>query len=305
MPKSFTLDERCLQTIKLWLTDGSYYCDDTPPSLSLYANIPEEVRKCFSADAFRFLTHSVQTVFEVEKTTAYPKLTSWRVIQIYYAAFFAAHSVLRFFGRSFSHLESGHVTFLQDRCRSETGYVPVMQSAYYLLDYDFETSRVSFERKSESHKDLWGCFNSLISSLSVSVLELRASDLRKQDLSNRFSEISDLLTYRGRYTGGNWLSVLRNEVNYESLPGPRFPFTKSTPDFTFLMSKVKDWRSGLSDAIDVKAARSDLELFFYSAFCVIDLAVSLGRDYQGMVSKPGVRSGDFSRLLHSSIAKAA
>ncbi|UWR30988.1 hypothetical protein K3758_05530 [Sulfitobacter sp. W002] len=302
MPKSLSYDEDCKQTVKLWLSDGNYYVNNCPPELSLFCQITEEIKKSMSLDAFRFAAHSAQTVFELEQTGAYPKLTSWRVIQTYYAAYFAAHAILRFFGRSFSHLENGHVNFLKVRCNSEAGYLPNLPSTYYLIVFSPEGQALSFTKCSESHKDLWKSFNDLIREISTISLTLRASEDRRQALSLIFSNLSDSLCQRGQFQSGNWLSVVRNEVNYKSSHGVWFPFSKATPSFSDLMAKVKDWRKGSTDLGNPNYIRNELERFFVTAFSVIDLGLSLAQDYQEIVEKSGRRSSDFSRLLKISAA---
>lgn len=300
--KSLSYDEECTQTLKLWLIEGNYYINNSPPDLSLFCQTTEEIKKSLSLDAFRFAAHAAQTVYELEQTSAYPKLTSWRVIQAYYAAYFSAHAILRFFGSSFSHLEAGHVQFLRDRCFSEAGYNPALPSTYYLINFIPESQNLVFTKFSESHKDLWRAFNDLLRQLSLSSLTLRASSSRRQDFSQMFSELSDALCSRGQHQSGNWLSVVRNEVNYKSMHGVWFPFMKTTPAFDTLMVRVKNWRSGAFELTNPNTIRNDLERFFVVAFIIIDLGLSLARDYQEIVEKSGRRSSEFFRLLKLSAA---
>lgn len=300
--KGFVSNEDCRQSLKLWLTDGNYYINETPPELSLFCQSVDEVKKCFSLDAFRFAAHSAQTVYELEKSSAYTKLTSWRMIQTYYAAYFAAHAVLRFFGCSFSHLEAGHVRFLKDRCTSEVGYSPNLPSTYYLISLSPETRSLSFERFNESHKDLWKCFLALLQRVSNDSLSLRASEVRRQSISKKFADLADALSARGRFPAGNWLSLMRNEVNYKSLHGVWFPFEKSTPAFGDLMASVKDWRDCSSEFGDPNSITNDRERFFISAFMVIDLGLSIAMDYQKISPKSGRRSNEFKRLINLSAA---
>lgn len=300
--RSFVPDENCQRSLKLWITDGNYYIDSASPNLKLYCQSVEEVQKSYSLDAFRFSAHAAQTVFELERTSAYPKLTAWRMIQAYYAAFYAAHSILRFFGRSFSHLENGHVQHLSTRSSSELGSSPSLPSSYYLIELSQSDHLLTFSRHSESHKDMWRCFLALSNDISREALSLRATRERKQDFSLIFSRLSDALTNRGRHPAGNWLSLMRNDVTYKSSYGVWFPFEKTTPEFEGLMAKHRDWRKceGLLD--DPNLIRNDNEKFFAAAFLVVDLALSISFDYQNLVKKSGRRSTDFSKLVKLSAA---
>lgn len=302
VPCSFVADEECKQTLKVWLTDGNYYVEHSPPNLSLYCLDNDELMKSFSLDAFRFAAHAAQTVYEVEKTSAYAKLTSWRVIQVYYAAFYAAHAALRFFGRSFSHLENGHVKFLGQRCNSEAGYTPTLPSTYYLIRYQPAKRTVEFIKHGESHKDLWKSFLSLISDLEQESLTLRASEQRRQEISAHFSDLGAALTNRGQFSAGNWLSSVRNEVNYKSAASVWYPFSRSTPSFEQLLRKVRGWQSGKLELGNPSTVRSELDRFFLTAFAVIDFGISLSLDYQRLVGMSGRRSASFSKIVNLAAA---
>ncbi|MGF2226563.1 hypothetical protein ACQT3V_08910 [Brucella sp. NF 2653] len=71
----------------------------------------------------------------------------------------------------------------------------------------------------------------------------------------------------------------KNEANYKSLQGVWFPFTKDTPLFQELMTKVKNWRKVSLDIESPNMAKNDLERFFLTAFAVIDIGLSLTSDY--------------------------
>ena len=277
-----------------------YFVNDSPPGLSLNCLNSEELKKSLSLDAFRFATHSAQTVYEAEKNTAYDKMSAWRLIETYYAAFFAAHAALRFFGRSFSFLESGHVRFLASRCCSDAGYAPSLPSTYYLIEFNPSASEVLFTQHKDSHKDLWKCFFSLILFLEQETLKSRASNQLRQELSAYFSDLSESLTNRGQFSEGAWLSNVRNEVNYKSAHGVWFPFSKSTPSFTELVTNLGDWRKGCARLGSIQNEKNELRRFFMTAHSVVDLGISLALDYRNLVNRGGPRSSEFSRLLNLS-----
>ena len=301
-PKGFVSDENCTKSLKLWLIEGNYYINYTPTDFSLFCQSMDEIKRSLSLDAFRFISHAAQTVYELEKSNAYHTLTSWRMIQSYYAAYYSAHSVLRFFGQSFSHLEPGHVQHLKNRCNSESGYDPKLPSSYYLISLSPENQLLSFCQCKESHRDLWKSFSRLISSISVDVLSLRASEVRRQSLSKQFADLADALTERGSYPSGNWLSFMRNEVNYNSYSGAWFPFEKSTPIFSELIKRVRHWRNFKNDFIDPNSVKSDQERFFITCFMIFDLGISIALDFQHIGNKPGLRSKKFKHLVDLSAA---
>lgn len=298
----FVQDESCNRSLKLWLTDGNYYIDNSQPNVSLFCQSVDEIKKSLSLDAFKFATHAAQTVYELENTGAYTQFTSWRLIQTYYAAFFSAHACMRFFGRSFSHLENGHVRFIKNRCETEAGFSPTLPSTYYLLSFSPVDQTLAFKQCGESHRDLWRSFSGLLTDISNNCLALRATEIRRQGLSQKFSELVDALSDRGKYPAGNWLSTMRNEVNYKSLHGLWFPFDKGVPAFEELMRPVRTWRQCTTRFEDPNTVSNDKERFFMTAFLVIDLALSVALDYLDLVGNSGQRSSEFRRLLNLSAA---
>lgn len=296
---SFVPDENCRQSLNVWFTDGNYVFNSSDQILSIYCQDLEEVKKSISLDAFRFSAHSAQTVFELENSHAYNKLTSWRIIQTYYAAFFAAHATLRFFGRSFSHLARGHVRFLADRCFTEVGHRPQLKSSYHEVGLCPKSQNLTFVEHSESHKGLWRCYRKLIDDVSQQSLNLRASESRRQEISQIFSDLADSITDRGKLRGGNWLSSIRNDVNYKSMEGAWYPFSKATPPFDELMRKVREWRVCKNKFERPNLIRGGLERFFVTSFVIIDFCISISLDYISLLRKPGLRSNHFSRIINS------
>lgn len=297
-PRSFVKEEDCRQTLKVWLSDGNYYANNAPPNLSLQCLDTEELKRGISLDAFRFSAHAAQTVCEVENTSAYRKLTSWRVIQVYYAAFFAAHALLRFFGNSFSYLEAGHITDLKRKCLSQAGYTPSLQSSNYLIGFDPVARSVDFVSYGESHKDLWKCFARLISHLERASLTFRASNQRQQEISAYFADLGVALTDGGRFSSGNWLSYIRNEVNYKSAPGVWFPFSKNTPSFEELLRGVRGWQFGTLQLESPNLVRNEFERFFITAFVIVDFCMAVSLDYKSFTSNVGIRSASFSKVVN-------
>lgn len=297
-PRSFIEEEDCRQTLKVWLSDGNYYANNSPPNLSLQCLDIEEFKRGISLDAFRFSAHAAQTICEVEKTSAYKKLTSWRVIQVYYAAFFAAHALLRFFGSSFSYLETGHVADLKRKCLNQAGYTPSLKSSNYLIDFDPQARSVDFVSYDESHKDLWKCFARLISRLERASLTFRASNQRQQELSAYFADLGDALTDGGRLSSGNWLSYIRNEVNYKSAPDVWFPFSKNTPSFEELSRSVRGWQFGNLQIESPNLVRNEFERFFMTAFAVVDFCMAVSLDYKAFTSNAGKRSASFLKVVN-------
>lgn len=298
--KEFLNDSSCSISLKQWLIDGDYYINSEGNMFSLYVMDKENMVSVMSYDAFKFLLHAAQTFNEAESEGAYRAASSWKVIKLYYAAYFSAHATLRLFGKSFNYLEPGHVNFLGERARTEAGFNPRLKSGNYLASFDFERGDLSFEHFNDSHKDLWRNYSDLLAEMASNSLSLRAPDRRRQELSGYFSSMLSALRHGGSCPLGNWLSVFRNEVNYKSMHGVWYPFPKHAPTINHLMSSAKRWRVAEVDCGDPLLSASEVERFFLTCFQVFDLAISISLDLSKMLDKKDRRIFDFKRMLNES-----
>jgi len=283
--------------VKLWLMDGDSYVNNTPPLMSLHTTNPELYKDALSFDAFRFASNAAQTLKELEQSSAYSKVTSWRVIKTYYAAFFAAHATMRIFGRSFSSLSDAHAQHLANRCLTEAGYTPNLPSGYYLISIN--NKDISFKKYKSSHECFWTCYSDLCKFISLESLKLSHPKSKREDIQNYFDNISSALTNNGRKPKPNWLSNVRNDVNYSSEYGVWYPFNTKTPDHNNLFGTFRNWRSGNLSINSPHLVKNDIERFYHTAFSVIDIGMAFANDYKTLLKVDTNTSSIYKRLVEN------
>lgn len=78
-----------------WVARGQYYFDRPfgPSSVSFAITLGGDLLNIFAAEISRFCSASIETSIGIAQSKM-PKSTAWLAIQMYYAAFYAAHCLL-------------------------------------------------------------------------------------------------------------------------------------------------------------------------------------------------------------------
>lgn len=273
--------------LKHWLSKENYYVDSISSAklFQLACRDRSEYRSAMAFEAIKFSLNCQQTLFGIRSIVEFPRISAWHLIQAYYAAFFAAHSTLRLFGRSFSQLESGHVDQISLRAATEAGISQKMEKGHFDVQFDYNQATVKFAHGGESHKGLWKCYVNLLSYVSTEILRVRGNSRTLQDISNQFTDLENLLRSGGGRDSGNWLSIIRNEVNYRGPDAVWFPFSKNKIQSEDLFRKTSVWQMGKLTSIDCQIAKTEYEKFFMTCVLISQLNIHLLDDYCEIVSK--------------------
>ena len=281
MNKSLASQSKDFRGFKGWLSSENFYLNTPiePKNFSVFVRDPEEFKQATAQESFRMGLNSLQSMYEIRKNPAFPKLSSWHVIQAYYAAFFAAHSTLRIFGEFFTNFENGHSKIIAEHALREHSVTCAINSGNFHAVFDPSSNVLSFNFEKESHRDLWKVYCRLLDRLSIEVLLVRGTKEVLTDISTSLSDLRDLL-HRGKgKDSGNWLSIFRNEVNYKSTSEAWYPFTGNQTETEKVFSFAKKWRDGTVCVADCLAKSSDMEVFFLTSILVVQVSNQLLSDY--------------------------
>lgn len=287
---------------KKWLAKENYYVNAGPTeqSFSLYVRDSSEFKKAMSFDSFRMGMNALQSVHGIRKNPAFTKLTAWHLIQAYYAAFYAAHSTLRIFGRPFLYLEAGHSAQISNRIKTELGIQCRILSGNYLAAYDSKNNNLTFYHKRDSHKDLWSQYAKLLSSLSTDVFGARAAQQDLVDISGFFDGVNRFLN-RGAGNGtGNWLSIFRNEVSYRSYDEAWYPFSNNKVVASKMFDSLSNWKVGGLNIADCESKKTEIEIFIYTCMIVVQLGTELLKDYCVVADSKNTRVIQFQKFYELS-----
>lgn len=281
---------------KSWINSGVYTVVAVPSKDEFSLHIRDYVAfsSMLSHDASRMSSASFESVKSIRYQEDMPKSLAWAAIQSYYAAFFSAHAILRFFGYVCSYLERGHVVTL-DQYASLQGLDGVLKYAagYFCGTYDNVSNQLNLKRLRNTHEDTWKLLSSLLESLSQDVLEVQGLGTKKQEISSYLSDLKLCLSNRGRHSSEAWLSYVRNSVNYRQEHGAWYPHGNQQEAVERVMRLISMWCVKDSSIFNSISPKSDLEFFFEACSRVVNFHYVLLGDLCS-ISKSS--NGCFERL---------
>jgi uncharacterized protein (UPF0332 family) len=264
--------------LRAWLANRDYSIvkNITSSSFTLLHKSEYNFFTALANDCNRMSQASFETISSIQPNLQLPKSLAWCVIQTYYAAFFAAHAILRLFGWSCSQLEADHVLKVLELAQltSCDANINQISCGFYVAKYDRKTRHVAFEKVKDSHADTWASFSSLLFELFDQIQDYTVGiSKHKLDAMDILSDLRQRLTQNGSCSRGNWLSVMRNDINYKHSHGVWFPYPSA--DFKRQSAFRNDlWQQPLS-SFDLSPKQSRIDTFFSVSNTIIALLYGL------------------------------
>lgn len=183
----------------------------------------------FAFDCNRMAIAAFESMHLISQSKSIPKSTSWLIIQSYYAAFFAAHSILRMFGISCSQFEQTQNTKIEEIADiyQNKNVIPLKQGSYQCTYNDNSKQLICKASSGGTHESFWKIFCCEMRNLSTNILSSNQPILQSQNVATKLEDMCSALCHEGK-NGGNWLSYVRNIVNYRHELGSWFPYKKIT-----------------------------------------------------------------------------
>jgi hypothetical protein len=247
--------------------------------------MPEAIVAAFAGDASRMAIAALESIEGIRSNNKLPKSMGWLFVRSYYSAFFAAHAVLRMFGRSATQLETPHTSSIHavaDAYGVRNG--KSLTKGIYGFTVDVPARRVTMRKRAGgdggSHATMWGMFVELLTSLSSDVLASGAARVPAQNVSNKLVELRDVLINSG-FPGGNWLSHMRNRVNYQLAFGTWFPYAERQPYYDGLFESCDLWREDPMSVSVWSQRGRDLQRFIEATALITSICRALSVDMAG------------------------
>lgn len=267
------------------LRTRDYYIIELPAgsNFKVYYNSHREAVKPYSYDMMRMFCASIETLTGISKNPIFNRGGGWIVIQLYYAAFFAAHSILRSVGYSMTKIDSHHIHGLDKRSRDYGYRTPLaVPTGFYGIKYTPRSFASEFTKESSgggSHEIIWKELERLFKTISAdaangSFVNLRRIEqLEVQALS---SALNTIISSQGG--SGPWLSYIRNQVNYQQDFGIWYPYKKDAEDLVRIYDDHKDiWLNECNQIyIDVK----DPVMLRFVRVCMFIISLARENVYQ-------------------------
>ncbi|WP_444934631.1 hypothetical protein [Microbulbifer sp. JTAC008] len=251
--------------MKGWIANQNYHVDIdlTSNNYAIRAADKNYLKAALANDCNRMAAAAIESISGVKLDATLNKSGAWGVIRAYYATFFAIHSIMRMYGISCSQLDQAHVDkiFESASAVNKTGDVLRLDKGFYAIKIDDNFSGVTFHKYKDSHKDTWGEFLSLIESLISNSANVTALGKHKVEAIDILLAVKRGITRSRCGDKGNWLSVMRNSVNYQHSHGVWFPYGRKPAAPNYISAIAKDWINPVS-SLDTGLNGGDIKTFF-------------------------------------------
>jgi hypothetical protein len=178
-------------------------------------------------DANALAVKAAETVDSIWVNENFPKAIAWPSIKLYYSAYFSIMFLMRICCKGPVYLESGDARRLKGTA-SALNIVTELRAGTYSIIHNDKDKTLKLERMADGlgvHESTWIAFQSFLIDLERSLTDLIAGDEEKLEILSCFNVMTNCLQRRN-CVNGNWLSMVRNEMNYRPHDGAWFPYRK-------------------------------------------------------------------------------
>ncbi|WP_455865662.1 hypothetical protein [Pantoea agglomerans] len=207
--------ERSKNNFKWWIEGGNYtFTASAKKSFEIYAINAGDILKPLCHDIARFSSSAVESISNISDDPVFPKSNGWMSIRVYYSAFFAAHSLLRIYGRSCSYFNNKTMKSVNAILQQQQpGALKISDGNYlFKLNRNGNSIHINAKEINSSHAGLWTCFHELLEDLQTSIAA--TTTFTTDDKNECVSFLSTLSKRLKKGDDNGWLSTMRNEINY-------------------------------------------------------------------------------------------
>jgi hypothetical protein len=293
---------------KAWTANGQYLIskkmspskENRATEFELYTNNPSALHASLANDCNRFAQAAIESMWSVGKVDNLPKSTGWAAVKMYYSAFFAAHALLRLYGRSCTQFEKEHMdTVFQIASATQMdGGILSIENGFYFSSVS--EGEIKFKKLKDSHSDTWAEFSKLLAWLIDNLPKTTGLGVHKSNALTLMADIKATIHKSGA-TKGNWLSKTRNKVNYQHSHGVWYPY-KGASHNQELVLRNAEWLKGPT-AFNLDIINGDISLLYGVSNAILALMYQLmkfGYERSGKISVP-LTNGTF-RLVNQILA---
>lgn len=239
---------------------------------ALYFTDRDVVNGCYASDINRFASASFETIQGIHKDQRLPKSLSWPLIRLYYAAFFSAHALIRLHGRSLTQLDGVLCTRLNHIAIAYGTFneSPLLKGLYRIV-LNQSVMRIELKKATEnSHEALWLNFGETLKPVAQRLLS-NAITSEEQDFSLKLVDLLSVLSDGGRMPNYNWLSYMRNSINYRQEHSVWHPYVTQPKYYSGLNDIINRWVSHPNDLTFWPDSDRNVQRFVESCVFIVSL----------------------------------
>lgn len=270
--------KECIDQIPTFTLANFNHTSKTKYQFEFYSSDIDKLNDALAFDLNRMAIASFESIYALQfPENEYPKSSAWIVIKSYYSAFFAAHTILRIFGSAAIQIESSQKTKLISSFQySSQQPLPNEQIKSGLHIFNLSNSQANhFSIKilpNGTHEDTWKAFSNLLTELDQKLLTNSSiPTIVRNEASRQISDLKTILSTDGH--SENWLSFVRNEVNYKHSFGTWFPHKTSNTYRDEILLYTKEWYKFQNLSLTKK--QSSMSRFIQGAIFIVNLAKNL------------------------------
>ncbi|MGJ3232870.1 MAG: hypothetical protein ACFE0P_13855 [Oceanicaulis sp.] len=244
-------------------------------SLSPYS--ADELKSCHAGECGKFAQATIETLNGITVEAGLSRHQAWPAIRVYYAAFYAAHLLIRLFGSACTFIDDVPLARLNE-VASLTGGSAIKQG-FYLVEEDHGSLR--FKAIKDSHRDTWATLHHTVIKLREMVQSVSAP---RQDKIDATITLTELISAIDSGNGDkSRLSRFRNKVQYRFEKSAWFPFGVKTPPGYDINHHTNLAARGMYGRV---TANSEIFEFFDAALFISSFAISLFKEVEN--AKPSL-----------------
>lgn len=209
---------------------------------SLYIANPRKTVEYFSHEADRFATAAFESMLRLETATEFNRSIAWPLVRAYYSAFFSLHALFRVHGWACTRLSANVVAGLNRQVAGIYPDAPRLQAGLYFIECRGGGTELGLKKMDAvnggSHEALWSLLDGYIKLLTDTALTESSDPEAGALLTVAIGQFQEVLKKNG---GAQWLTKIRNLVNYSHEFGAWFPYAGSTCDLNRINTCLKTW----------------------------------------------------------------
>ncbi|WP_146109187.1 hypothetical protein [Pantoea ananatis] len=265
------------KTFKQWIESEPQLLDRYDSSNSkyyFYVSDKEKLLKSLAYDISRMSIAAFESICSISTERELPRSTAWPLIRSYYAAFFSAHTIMRIFGYSVVQLEKSQSSVLSKALQyNENPPSEKINDGLHLVKVSNNEPIYTMQKLTNgSHEDTWSVIAEVLKMISDNFLvdSNPISAQKKQDLYNQIDELISIIKTYPCSARSNWLSRMRNEINYQHKHGVWYPHEKSKNFREKVYTNLLSWPKSPNLTINKKTHYLDK----YSQACIYFISMS-------------------------------
>lgn len=251
VPKLNTISKSGVGSLRSWLALSDNFIpvdrsiDDT---FELIFYDLSEFLSYVASDITRLSCASIESLNNIFEAKQSKKFLAWEIVKYYYSAFYSAHSTLKACGLGLVQIDQRIAQNIIRRSSTLGVPPPKINRGIYCFSIDCSSMKAVFfkvQKYDDSHKGLWQRYTDFIDlliGLSIETSEYNSNCIIHNDtgakpskciysqlpieeaeaIISRLGIIKKIINKRG---DSNWLSSVRNMVNYNHDFGVWFPYS--------------------------------------------------------------------------------